>query len=312
MIKQLKTDFRYAIYSGLGILILLLFVISTVLIFFLNDQKARSEIMVFQQTVEQVEKYGEDVEAAMQKDYEIMQSDSDSQVIRNPLAYYREELGKFIYMQKTEYTFTQFCEGIFSFLPILSAFFGFAWLSCELKHKTFRLKVLRCGKQKMIISRQLSGFLILAVILCLTIPVAYGLQAVFSSKIQSDHSSVFSSFPMVSVLTASTWKKTAVILFRTLFYYELGFTFCNLLNGNPISIILICIYLFFVPTLFRYDISNAFNNIASEIFAFAGAFQLKPIMELPVLCSWIELTGILIALIAVNSIWVQKKSAYIA
>jgi hypothetical protein len=95
-----------------------------------------------------------------------------------------------------------------------------------------------------------------------------------------------------------------------LFYYEFGYTFGNLLRGNPISIVAVCVYVLFFPVMFAYDIANIFNNIARRVFEFVGAFTLEKVIDVSIPYGALELAGLFALMILCNIFIAKKRSAY--
>ena len=180
--RHLKSDLRYGFLSNSFRIMLLLFVAVVMFTGYICGQNAKMNLSSYCRTLEQYQQNGEDTEAALQEDYEILTQDGHSGTIRNPLPYDYEKLSASVYSLSPSYAVMLLFEGMLMFFPILASFFGLIWVSSDLKYKTVRQRALRQGKQKALLTKQLSGLLLLLLLLALMIPVMYGVQAFFCSR----------------------------------------------------------------------------------------------------------------------------------
>ncbi len=286
---------------------LLFFFCTTILSFFMNYQNAYVEYESYQHTLEFYQQTESDVEAELNAGYTILESGT----IENPLAYNYEMLGASLYSMEPAYAISLLCESSLIFFPILASFFGLLWGSIEFKNRTLRHRVQRNGKMQSLWSRQLSGFLVLLFLFLLTIPFAFGVQAFFRHQFFSTYAMDSTAFAYTSEINVNYGLQLLFAAFVLLFYYEFGYTFGNLFKGNPISIVLVCVYILFVPTLFAYDIANIMNNFARIIFEFAGAFSLISVLDVSLLWGGLELAGLFALLLLCNATVTNKRSAYV-
>lgn len=311
MIRQWKTDLRYAWHSKLFAGMLLFFFAATLLIFFLNDQKAREVYISYQHSLEFYQESGADIEAELKEGYTILEDNGNSGSIQNPLAYYHAMLGAALYSMQPAYSVSLICESALMFFPILASFFGLIWVSSDQKHKTLRHRVQRLGKQKSLWTKQLSGFSLLLCLLLLTLPIALCLQAWFRSRFMAACPLEVSEFSYASPIPVHYWKQLLFAIVSLAFYYEFGYTFGHLLKGNPISLVIVCVYVLFLPPLFRYDICNVFKAFAKGIFEFAGAFYLITVPEISLLWGSIELAVLFALMMLGNALLTKHRSAYV-
>ncbi len=311
MLTPLRNDIRYFLYSKLWILMTALFLLTALFICNTNHQNARANVINYQLSVEQAEKSGENAAALQAADYTILSSDKNSGVVENPIAYYYAEIEKSItYLQPNRLIVPLFA-GELAFIPILSAFFGLIWVSVDHKYHTLRYRSLRFGKQSSLFSRQISGYLLLIILMVITSLSTFGIQAYFTHAF-------YTEFPEISNIPYCTdhfspafyLKCIPFILFLLLLYYELGFFVGNLFKQNPISYALVGAYILFVPPLFRYDIANITCNIARLIFPYNGAFTLQGGSSAKLIPSIFVLISLLLAFIILNAVITQKRSAY--
>ena len=161
MLRQWKTDLRYAWHSKLVFGMLLFFFAAALLTFYMNDQQARSEYISYQHTLELYRETGSDVEAELEEGYTIIEDNGNSGSVKNPLAYHHAMLGAALYTMQPAYALSLVCESASVFFPILASFFGLVWSASDQKYKTLRHRVQRLGKQKSLWCKQLSGFSLL-------------------------------------------------------------------------------------------------------------------------------------------------------
>ena len=307
MIRQLKTDFRYALYSRMLVGMLIFFFLAAILSFFLNYQSACFNYESYQRNMEFYEQAGNDIAAELNMGYSIYEDGT----IENPLAYHHEMLCASLYSMESAYVISLLCESSLVFFPILASFFGMLWAAADLKHKTLRHRVQRYGKQWSLWSRQLSGFLVLLLLFLLTIPFAFGVQAWFRNQFYMAVPIDSAAFLYTSRITVNYGKQLIFAAFVLLFYYEFGYTFGNLFKGNPISIVLVCVYVLFIPPLFAYDIANVMNNFAKNVFEFIGSFSLAGVLEASLLWGGLELAGLFALMLLCNTVLTNKRSAYV-
>ena len=307
MIRQLKTDFRYALYSRILVGMLIFFFLAAILSFFLNYQSACFNYESYQRNMEFYEQAGNDIAAELNMGYSIYEDGT----IENPLAYHHEMLCASLYSLSPAYVISLIGESSLIFFPILASFFGMLWAAADLKHKTLRHRVQRLGKYRSLWSRQLSGFLVLLLLFLLTIPFAFGVQAWFHHQFISTYAMDSTAFAYTSEINVNYGKQLLFAAFVLLFYYEFGYTFGNLFKGNPISIVLVCVYVLFIPPLFAYDIANVMNNFAKNVFEFIGSFSLAGVLEASLLWGGLELAGLFALMLLCNTVLTNKRSAYV-
>ena len=306
MIRQLKADLQYA-WSKKSILwMLLLFAAAAALTFFFSYQNADIAAFKYEKSVEFEQSQGRQMDSGIQKGYQILEDGT----IVNPIAYDYEKLGSALYSLSPRYAFSLYCESSMIFFPILASFFGLSWVSADLKHRTLRHRVLRAGKINSFLSKQISGLIVLLAAFALTVPLVFAIQAGFRSLFLQSFSLNVSDFQYTSKIAVSYWKQALLAAAVMLFYYEFGYTFGNLLRGNPISIVVVCVYVLFFPVMFAYDIANIFNNIARRVFEFVGAFTLEKVIDVSIPYGALELAGLFALMILCNIFIAKKRSAY--
>ena len=291
----------------------ILFLSVVFLTFFMNYKNAKLEAFAFQKQVEMYQKTGDDIELALQEGYEILEEASGNQgaLISNPISYHYELLNKAIFSLSNKYAFSLMCEGGLIFLPILCSYFGLIWVTSDLKNKTLRNRSLRLGKEKAFFSKQLSGLMFLLFVFLITIIASFIIQSILRSLFFQNIHIDIEKFTYTTEKGSSAVSQFFFSAFIILFYYEFGFTFGNLLKGNPVSIIIVSIYIFVIPPFFKYDIANICNNYAREIFNFSGAFHLNEIKDVSLLYGGIELIGVLMLFLICNFVITKKRSAYV-
>lgn len=311
MLRQWKTDLRYAWHSKLVFGMLLFFFAAALLTFYMNDQQARSEYKFYQHKLEFYRETGSDVEAELEEGYTIIEDNGNSGTVKNPLAYHHAMLGAALYTMQPAYALSLVCESASVFFPILASFFGLVWSASDQKYKTLRHRVQRLGKQKSLWCKQLSGFSLLIALLLLTLPIALCIQAWFRSRFMAACPLEPSDFTYTSPISVHYWKQLLFAAATLAFYYEFGYTFGHLLKGNPISLVVVCVYVLFLPPLFKYDICNVFNAYAKGIFEFAGPFSLTVVPELSLLLGSLELIALFALMLLGNALLTKFRSAYV-
>lgn len=313
MISQLKSDFKYCWFSKLLPGMLLLFLLTTFLTFYLNYREIDREVFAFQNQLEIYQKSGDDINAALQENYEIVSEPHGNvgAVISNPISYHYQLLNKVLCTLTSDYTFSLLCEGGLLFFPILCSFFGLIWVTSDFKYKTLRYRSLRLGNQKSFFIKQMSGFVILLFLFLLVIFASFIIQTILRNMVLNNRYIDFSIFSFSPQISYNVFKQFLFTVWIIFFYYEFGFTFGNLTKGNPVGIVIVSIYVLLIPPFFKYDIANIFNNFSKETFAFLGAYHLQPLKKVPLIYGGIELICILLMFLFCNTIISKKRSAYV-
>ena len=312
MHTQLRRDFRYFGYSGLWLLMTALFLLGALMICHTNDQHARMNIITYQRSAEIAERDGEDIQALIEQGYSNLVIGENGGGVENPIAYYYEQTGISLDNMQPRRLVPLLMAGELALAPLLAAFFGLLWVSADYKNRTFRDRAIRFGKQSAVISRQLSGSLILLLMLMIAVLAAFGFQAYFRHAFYADFPDAVTTFPMSteSVPAVTHLKCIAFVLFIMLLFYELGFAAGSLFRQNPVSYALVGAYVIFSRPVLRYGIANIIGRFAQKIFPFTGATTLTPGKPIALLPGALILIAALLVLIALNSVIVQKRSAY--
>lgn len=306
MLKLLKADLRYALLSKIGIGILLLMIGFTGLTYLLGYNHAVSSYDTYLHILEFTESAGEDVGKELAKDYQILEDG----VIANPLPYEHERVGTALYSLSPRYVLSLFCEQALPFFPIIASFFGVLWSAADLKSKVYRHRVLRFGQTRSLLGRQLSGFLLLLLVMLTALLLSFGMQAFTYRRLLSALEIDAAAFAYTPPIPPPYLKQLLFAAASALFYYVLGFTFGFASKGNPIVAVLVCVYTLFIPTLGAYDISNIFINAAADVFSFLGPFSAADPLPLNLPLGILMLCGIVIAMMLCNLLIAKKRSAY--
>ena len=311
MLKLLKTDFEYVRRSKLCFGILLLFMLFTCLTFFMSHNHAMTAYSSYEHQLEFLEKQGADIEEELKKEYKILAQEGSTGTVENPASFYREMLTDSMYSLEPNYAISQYLEQSILFFPIIAVFFGVIWSAVDFRNKTYRNRCLRFGKIKSVFGRQLSGFLILAILMVIASVFAFAAQAVARSQFIA---SVGEAYNIEHSHAVAILKYVLQYLFgilSLLFYYEIGFTFGNLFKGNALVLILVCVYMFFTPMLYKYDVSNIFNSFAMKVFELKGPIEITKSYAINYGIGAVVLAGIFAILLLCNYLIAKKRSAYI-
>lgn len=309
MVKLIDSDIRYAIYSRIAIGISGLFLLFSALTLFMTYQKAESSYKQYINQYSFFKQTGQDIDAELEKE-PIVTQDGNVFSVENPLPYFKTDVCKSIYSLSSKGCISLFCEQSLMFFPIIAAFMGVIWSNTDIKHKTLRNRVLRNGKIKSHICRQISGFVILLALMFIFLLLFFIAQKAINSYFLAGFKGNISDF------TYSPKKKNVFFQFivavsSILFYYEMGFSFGSIFKGNPIISILVCIYALFIPPLISYDITNIFSNIGNNVFEFAGAFSEATVKDTSIPIGICILTVLFATMLVLDINVIKKRSAYV-
>lgn len=311
MLKLLKADFEYARRSYLCIGVLLLFMLFTCLTFFLSYNHAMTAYSSYEYQLQFMTKQGANIEEELKKEYKILAQEGSTGTVENPASFYHEMLASSIYSLEPNYAISQYLEQSILFFPIIAVFFGVIWSAVDFRNKTYRNRCLRFGKIKSVFGRQLSGFLILVILMVIASAFAFAAQAVARSQFVSSIGEAYNIEHLHSTGLVKYVLQYFFGVLSLLFYYEIGFTFGNLFKGNALVQILVCVYMFFTPMLYKYDASNIFNSFAMKVFELKGPIEITKSYEINYGIGALVLVGIFAILLLCNYFAAKKRSAYI-
>lgn len=181
MKNLIKADIRYMFISKTILWICLLFGIFGLANSWMCYQYANQSIQQYNSTYSFMAEAGADIESELSADYIIHE---DNQ-IETPLSFFKEQAEKSLRIVSPQNVLTAFAESYTLFAPIVAVLVAAFLVSYDEKNKTARLKIARNGKACFVISKQISGILILFVILLTAFGLTFIFNRLFYNNLQS-------------------------------------------------------------------------------------------------------------------------------
>lgn len=305
MMKNLiKADIRYFFISKAILWIFLLFGILCFANSFMCYQYAHQSLQQYRNTYNYMVESGADIESELSKDYILHEGNN----IENPLSYFKEQAEKSMRNISPQNIFTSFGESCTIFAPIIAVLVAALLVSYDEKNKTARLKVARNGKKRFVISKQISGILLLLTIIF----VGFGLTAILNRIFYNDLQSIsdISPFTINFAQGNNILHQIIYVFLVTVIFFEIGYTISNIFHCYTAITIVVSVISFFAPPFLKYDPINLKCHFESKIFLFEGV--VTPTTSIPISTSEavIELIILATSIIIINYVTSVKKSAY--
>ena len=304
MKNLIKADIRYFLISKSILWIILLFGILCSANSFMCYQYANQSLQQYKNTYNYMEESGADIEAELSKDYILHEGNN----IENPLSYFKEQAEKSMYNISPQNILASFGESCTIFAPIIAVLVATLLVSQDEKNKTARLKVARNGKTRFMISKQISGILLLLTIVF----VGLGLTAILNNMFYNDLQSKADVPPLAINLTQENniLHYIIYVILVTVIFFEIGYTISNIFHCYTAITIVVSIISFFAPPFIKYDPINLKCFFENKIFLFEGV--VTPTTPIPISTSEavIELIVLVATIIIINYVTSIKKSAY--
>ncbi len=247
---------------------------------------------------------GADIETELSKEY-IVHEDNN---IENPLPFFKDQVENSLSNTAPQNVFISFAEACTLFSPIIAVLIATLLVSSDEKNKTSRLKVARNGKIQFIISKQISGIILIIAILFLGFILTVIFNQISYTNLESNYD--LTQFKIKTLNRSNMFYQIIYILFEAIIFFEIGYTISNIFHCYTILSIIVSFILFFAPPFFKYDPMNLKCYFEKNIFLFEGVIHQRTPIPISTHEAVIELLIIIISILAINSIVTTKRSAY--
>ncbi len=304
MKNLIKADIRYMLLSKSILWSCMLFGLFSFVNSWMSHQYAVQTLEQFNNTYNYMLEAGADIESELSTDYVIHENNT----VENPLSYFKEQAEKGIYTASPQNIISSFGESCTIFAPIIAVLVGALLVSYDEKSKTSRLKVARNGKTHYVISKQISGILVLLVLLLIAFVLAVVFNRLFYNDLQTkfDLSQFRTSFNKPS----NALQQIIYIILITVIFFEIGYTISNFFHCYTAISVIVSILSFFATPFFKYDPINLKCYFESKIFLFEGVVSATAPIPISLTAAATESLLIVLVLLTANYLVSLKKSAF--
>lgn len=304
MKKLIKFDIQYFLISKSVVLLLFVFGAFSFLINLFNYQYSFQLINLFNRNCSYYESIGEDVTNSLQQPYVL----HDNDTIENPLSFYNSQIEKVLPTISLKNAPSTFLEGCTLFLPIFIVMICSIIVSYDEKNMTKRLKIVRNGKLKFLISKHISGLILIFFLMIFSFLIFCLLEYIFEVRLTKDFD--LSQYSIKSETVHVLFKQLLYTIISAIVYFELFYTLCNIFHSYTIVTMAVCLVSLFVPPLFKYDLINIKCVFENKFFKFNGAIH----SNTPIIASTkfliIEIFCIIILSVMINHTVFKKRSSF--
>lgn len=304
MKELIKIDIKYFLYSKCFLSVCLGFILCVLASVGMVYQFSKSSLLSYKSTHDMMVKLEWDVETEKNKEYVI----NEDGVIQNPLAYDIEQSEHALFYMNPQNGITLFGEICTLLFPIFAFIVSILLVSYDEKNKTKKLKVTNYGKLKYGYSKQVSGLIIITLLLIISFAVMISVSSFAYSVLQKNHD--LSPFVIRSLGFKDYLLQIIFTFISAFLFFELGYFICNIFHCYIFSVIAISLFSFFLPPLFKYDFTNVKNKIERQFFDFNGVVNIGKGFPISLSTALIEAVVLFSAFAIINYIVDNKRSAY--
>ena len=276
MKNYLRSEIKYGIYSKLYIKVITLFCILI----------CASQFLAYAATIDmnsnynrKVKSYDGDLEA-MYKDIEAEYSidisdDGMSGAIKNPIAYYKSELDRFVNYIHPQNAFTQVQEITSVISMLVFSVFGALYVAKDDKYRIKKLKTIRMGKFTYIKYKQIS--MIVSAFIIMIAGFIFGIVSniVYYSIIKTkvDMSIIEIEKPSIDIKMEIV--RILIVVLVMLIFLELGAFLATIFKSSTMSVCIMCAYLFVLQINVKYGLSQCVQFLYGKFFDMNGIITVK-------------------------------------
>jgi hypothetical protein len=309
MKKFFEQEIRYGVNSKLYYSMTVFLIVLFGVTLFLNYSSVMDTYNDYQSTIDYYEKNDLDIEADLKSGYEIEENQKGG-MIKNPIAYHKENVGRYLYAASPNYTLSQLFESSILYFPVVFGILGLLIATNDYKYKTIKLKTVRMNKFTFGLNKQLSiavsSFFILLFGLIAAFIAGWVMYSILSNKIPTDEFQFAGSLTEASIIMKFLFAYILAVIFAEL-GYTLGILFKNVYAG----MIAIIVYIFILPNLGLFDLKNAIYYFANHVFEFYGVVSIEaPIQSTNGIIAGLTILSVLLIALFTNILVIKKRSSF--
>jgi len=308
MKQQIKNELMYLLYSKIYIILLLLLCGIFFAILFMNYNSVFDSYDSYVRTKQYYQENNLDIEEDLSGTY-TYEKVGDTVNVSNPILYYKECVGRFLYAASPEYTTSQMLESSILFFPLLFGILGLVVSNNDYKYKTIKLKSVMVSKRDFGIFKQLSiiisSFSILAAALLIAKIAGYLEYSIVCTKLPVSDFYLGGMLPRSTVFTKVMFGYGIALL-----YAEIGYTLGIVFKNTLVGAAAIAAYTLAVPNLGKFDLKNSLYYFAHNVFDFYGVISLEASKETSLFAAISVVVILFILFITVNMAVITRRSSY--
>ncbi|MGG4013043.1 ABC transporter permease [Bacillus smithii] len=315
ILNSLNIELKYQYFSYI-ILILFLAILSFSLFnLFIQMSNTKENYDLFLRTIKEYKELGIDINEALNTPVDIEKSETGNEgkaeVVSNILRFDYDNVALSLNNMQPERIVTHTLEWLtFLFFPFIFTVYGIYIATYDTKYKTIKVKAVKKNWNQILLSKQLSIYMIstciIAVVLILNYIVGTILYNHISQKIPVEEFQL-SSLPEDNNVVL----QVLLSLFICFFFSTLGFYLGILFKGFIAPTIIFLVYNFIVPVLTKFDLRNMVSILGHEVFDFHSSFKLFEPIQMPTHLALISLIVFLILSSIISYLIAKKQSKFV-
>lgn len=311
----IRQELKYVWKSKFLLLFLVLTVITSIFVIWNNCRNVSETNSSYVRLINYYKNNNLDIDEDLSKSADVIETgefdeNGDEYVqIKNPLKHYYSTLQRQIYVVSNKYVVDQFLEYGIMVFSIIFGIMGTLFSTYDIKNKTIKYKVSRCGKTKLFLTKQI--VMLGTVAYCVVLSTL--LNYIWAPLIRN------SMLSGIEKIDAGTFDdNTTNILVKILFgiiiacvFAEAGYFFGRLFGGNIIPVVALMLYVLLLSPMGKADLKNCIYVLAMKIYSFLGSYAVNDTVRM---AGWQALLGLSVygVLFFFGSFIIDKrKSAYV-
>lgn len=215
-----------------------------------------------------------DLETALKGEYKVEKHEG-GQRIENPILYYKESVGKYIYSASPKYLISEFLESATLFFPLVFGLLGLFVSTYDIRHKTLKNKTVRSSRSVLGAAKHLTLLLSSFVILVIALIISFLIGLIVYKNLSN-------SLPVADFISKTEYTSSSSILIKIAFGYivallfaEIGYALGILFKNMIVGIVAIAIYIYVMPILGSFDLRTSMKFLAKKVFDFYGVVSIE-------------------------------------
>jgi hypothetical protein len=306
--KSVSQELSFGFLSKQYYYIIVLLVLLMSVVLYLNYSAAREAYNEYLRTEEYYQKNDMDTSVDLSDDYSVEKNQFGAEEITNPLKYYKESVGKYIYASSPAYSLRLIAESSVMLFPFIFSILGILAATNDLRYKTVKVKTVRNSRFMYNASKQiallLSGVFTFVISVTLTFFVGLAAYGLLCSSIP------IQQFPWTPSFLQPMILQLFFALAVALLFAQIGFLVGNLSKSTLLSAIFIVVYVYIVPNLGRFDLKNLLYVLAQNLFPFYGVITIESGHNVSTVVAIVILMAVAVLCYTLSSYVVSRRSSY--
>lgn len=308
--KNLAFDFRYMHYSKIILALLVVVVIVNGILLTMEYQYISTSYDEYVYMENYYKENGLNIEEDLtSENYNIVENNDGTTTVDNTILYCYDTVCRSIYVATPQYSVSHILEISILVFPLLFGIMGTLLATTDYKHKIFKHKILRYGRNNYYLCKLLS---IIAMVIGVIV------FATFLGKISSIvfYSCICNQFPVDQFNVGSlemytnTITKMGVMCLISITYASIGFLLGIIFKNAIVSICAISTYLYIIPIFSEYEIKNCCYAVLKDTFDFYGLVNISSHKQIDISVAIIIIISVIMICNVISLFIIKKRSAY--